>query len=114
MARGGFPGIPGGNMQQLMRQAQNAAADDEGAGRAGRASMKARPAARFPARSAASASLPDHRQGRGRSRRGRNARGYDRRRRQRRAQEGWKPARRDVQNRRRRNGRDVFNHGRAD
>ena len=22
MARGGFPGIPGGNMQQLMRQAQ--------------------------------------------------------------------------------------------
>ena len=58
MARGGFPGIPGGNMQQLMRQAQKMqqqmmkAQEDLDA-----REYEGRPAAaRFPARSAASAS----------------------------------------------------------
>ena len=59
MARGGFPGIPGGNMQQLMRQAQKMQQQMMKRRKSWtRASMKARPAAaRFPARSAASASF---------------------------------------------------------
>ena len=58
MARGGFPGIPGGNMQQLMRQAQKMQQQMMKAQEELDAREKARPAAaRFPARSAASASF---------------------------------------------------------
>ena len=78
MARGGFPGIPGGNMQQLMRQAQKMQqqmmkAQEELDARG----MKARAGGGAVSCkvSGAPASLPDHRQGRGRSRRGRNAPG---------------------------------------
>ena len=58
MARGGFPGIPGGNMQQLMRQAQKMQqqmmkAQEELDAR----EYEGPAAARFPARSAASASF---------------------------------------------------------
>lgn len=92
MARGGFPGIPGGNMQQLMRQAQKMqqqmmkvqedldAREYEGTAGGGAVSCQGQ--------RQAPAALPDHRQGRGRSGRSRNASGHDCRGRQRRAQEG--------------------------
>ena len=82
MARGGFPGIPGGNMQQLMRQAQKMQQQMMKA----QEELDAREYEGTAGGGAVSCTVSGKR--RGRSRRGRNASGYDRRRRQRRAQEG--------------------------